>query len=150
MLAQASHTLYKFKDQGSAGLAMDAGRAIALESPFLKSAHRFMLLGQLLQAAQAGNDQKRVAALNDDRANYVDSSEGPPAARADVPDPLPAIEQPARNDSVSAALGKRQAAAQKIARLAPSSRVSDDQINELANALFAEDDARIRAFSAAS
>ena len=151
MLAQASKTLYRFKDQGLAGLAIDAGRAVALESPFLKNAHRFMLLGQLLQAAQAGNDQKRVAALNDDRANYVDASDSPPAARADVPDPLPAIEQPARNDTVSAALSKRQAAAQKIARLAASgASVSDDQINELANALFAEDDARIRAFNAPS
>ena len=49
MLAQASKTLYRFKDQGLAGLAIDAGRAVALESPFLKNAHRFMLLGQLLR-----------------------------------------------------------------------------------------------------
>ncbi len=147
-LAQAANALYALKDQSLAGLALNAGRDIAVQSPFLKDAHRFMLLGKLLQAAQRGKDDKRVSQLNDDRANYVDANDAPPPARADVPDPLPAIEAPAKNDSVNAALTKRQAAALKIAQLDKGTHVSDDLINELANALFAEDDARTRAYNA--
>ncbi|MEP7198717.1 MAG: hypothetical protein ABI874_02760 [Chloroflexota bacterium] len=147
-LAQAATSLYNVKERNLAGLALDNGRDIALQSPFLKDASRVVLLGKLLRAAQQGDDSTRIKKLNTDRSNFVDTDPNP-TAPAEPPDPLPAIDAPPKNDAVTTAQNKRMAVAQKIAQLADSgAQIPDELISQLSDALFAEDDQRARVYNA--
>jgi hypothetical protein len=144
-LAQAASSLYLAKAPDMAMAALDAGRDIALQSPFLKDANRFTLLGKLLSAAQQGNDSVRIKQLNEDKSNFVNASDANPATVAELPDPLPAIEAPPKDDKLALAQSKVISAAVPIAKLAAKgASVADDQVAKLTDALFGVDDQFVR------
>ena len=88
-LSQAGGALYLAKDPAMAGLVLDAGETIALQSPYLKDANRYVLLGRLLRSAEQGNDSVRIKQLNGDQAKFVDNTDPNPVAPIAPADPCP-------------------------------------------------------------
>ncbi|MCA1553425.1 MAG: hypothetical protein LC737_03510, partial [Chloroflexi bacterium] len=150
-LAQTANGLYRLKETTLARSAIDAGREVAMQSPFLKEAHRFALLGKLLLAAQTGKDDTRIRALNEVRASLVDVNDAGSVPPSEVADPLPSVETPPASDALTKAMTNRVAAAKKVTQLTDTGTdVPTDLVDALANALFAEDDVRTRAYTSSS
>ncbi|MBI1800961.1 MAG: hypothetical protein HYR71_04960 [Chloroflexi bacterium] len=147
-LVVRQESLYRLKEAGAAGRAMDTVRDIVLDSPNAKDANRISLLTQLILLAEQAGDTRRVAELNSERASLVALNESG-VSTPDVPEPLPAVEPMPANEAVQAAQQRRIAAALKVMQAsADGGAIPTALVDELGDALFAEDGVRMAAYTA--
>jgi hypothetical protein len=104
----------------------------------------------MILSAQQGNDTARIKKLNEERANFVAASEGTLPSSLEPPDPLPAVEALAQNNDINALQQKRITAALKITQVKPGATIPNVTLNELEDALIAEDATRLKVYNAAT